>query len=172
LKTQQGYILLTVLIFMQICSLASLASLLHTANVFKLNNHIWQSYILQYRAHSILQKLEKEIELKPNCRIPITSSFTLTKQSLEWWKTHACVDHIQGLLYYYVIEALDIDECGLINSMNTVRVAAYYRITLFTLSDKLRYLLQSTVALPLKPVQACQKKWHHVESGRQMWREI
>lgn len=162
-----GYILLTVLVFLQICSMASLAGLLHTAKVLRQNNHLWQNQLLSLQAHTILQHLENQIESKLHCMINTTPAVKLANHTVEWWKANACSDEAAEFHYYYVIETLGVDPCAIIDS----RIAAYYRITLFILSDKLRYLLQSTIALPAKAIHSCEKNSHHVAQGRQMWRE-
>jgi hypothetical protein len=154
---------------MQIFSLMSLYSITTATAIMRSNNHLWQGMQFRLKSARILQRLEKNI-LSNTCSIPITAATEIARKDMAWWQLNACRDNVNGIQYYYVMESFGVDPCAVVGNS----VATYYRITLYALPElkRSRYLLQSTVALPVAQTSACQQKNHAVTPGRQGWREI
>ncbi len=79
--------------------------------------------------------------------------------------------------YYFRIEQLGNDECGLIkkDQYNHMVTSDYYRITLWVVLNQARdkrLILQSTLAKAGSDPLSCRSKIHIVASGRQMLREL
>jgi hypothetical protein len=165
-----GFILMTMLIFLQIFSLISLYGLTRAHVAMKKNNYFWKMSLQKLKAKMMLKQLEKrDLSL---CMIPTTSVTTLTQKSRKWWERNACSEAGNGIYYYYAVESLAIDACGI---MEKAQIAHYYRITLFVLFDKLglfKYFIQSTIARPENKITDCHDQPHFIQNGRQMWREI
>jgi hypothetical protein len=168
----QGFVLFTVLIFLQIFSLISLYHLTTLSVMMKTNYHLQQGGNLRYRSQKILNKIEAALkENLPGCSIPVTPAHLLADKPLSWWQLNACAAKEGNIHAYFVIETLGNDACAKIQDS----IARYYRITLFAVFDDLhgaKYRLQTTMTLPTLPATACQHKSHAVKSGRQSLREI
>lgn len=166
-KNSRGFILLTVLIFLQILSLSSLYSLMHITSVTKKNTQQWQSQNTQWRAYQIIKKLEMRVAASSQISIiPVMAAVDISHQSLSWWELNTCSDNLGEIRYYYAVELLGSDMCGRINNQFA---ATYMRITLNIPNQS---LLQSTIAVSGAETPACQGKPHLVYLGRQMVRVL
>lgn len=178
MKRLSGFVLITVLIFIQILSLTSLYGFMLAKANMRSNDHLWQGYQYRLQGHKFLQQREAKIgQERVRCAINIVPAPILAQQSIEWWQLNTCSANVAGISYYYAVEFLGDDPCGVIgtNDNKQLLIASYYRISLYLVPDKLKgakYLLQSTVALPVLQTIICQNKLHAVKSGRQMWREL
>lgn len=169
-----GYVLLIVLIFLQLITLLGLFGLETCAIELKMNGQIYERLQLSQLAKQALSLLEDTVEYS-SCIIPQTD--WIDRRSGEWWLQYACSDNLSGFRYYYVIEKLGNDPCGLIGNVNNQSVSAnYYRTTLRALpTDKKApaLMLQSVVAKPNDDVHnICLYATHHVKEGRQTLREL
>jgi hypothetical protein len=164
LNPARGFIFVTVLIILQMLSLNSLYVLMHAATIMKKNTHRWQSQQTEWFAYKLMNQLEANIEASSQvCDIPVMSAVDFSSQALSWWEANTCSDNRNEIRYYYAVEPLGEDACGVINH----HVASYKRITL---NIPNQYLLQSTVAVPVISTAACQDHPHIVRAGRQMIR--
>ncbi len=177
MHTQRGYIFFIVIVFLQIFSLVSLYSLEEIRNNIKSSAHYWQGYQYRLLVKNELQQLEMRIIQSASCVISHVSAIDLKKRSLTWWQANTCHDIVNGIRYYYAVEALDEDECAIAETSGNQSslIAQYFRISLLALPHKLKgagYLLQSTVVKPVVSAKVCSGQTHHVTAGRQMWREL
>jgi len=174
----RGFVLLTVLVFLQIFSLISLYSLTTVSAMMKSNDHLWQSDHTRLKSHAILQRLESTLTRDISaCSIPLTPATVLAKKSLVWWQLHACHGKVNHIEYYYTIESLGNDPCAIIEMRdgNPSMMATYYRMTLYALPYPLKsahFVLQTTVALSTAHMATCEQKVHLIKQGRQGFREI
>jgi len=177
-NASSGFVLITVLVFIQIFSIISLYSLIYAFDSLKRNNHQWTGDINRLTSHMLLQQLETRIATDQTaCVIAVTPAPQLAQKPISWWQQHACSDNVRGIRYYYAIEFLGDDPCGVIkeNAINQSLIAKFYRITLYLLPDKLKgakYIIQSSIVLPGVQTSVCEGKLHTIYPGRQMWREI
>jgi len=177
MKKSAGFVLMTVLIFMQLFSLISLYSVTTASVIMKSNDHLWQGMKLRQNSQAILQRLSSHVMANNNiCFIPLTPASDLAKKTLTWWQLMGCRDNVNGIRYYYVMESLGEDPCAIMqnNSINQPVIAHYYRITLCIIpeSKPYCYLLQGTTALPRAATLTCQQKSHTVTKGLQSRREL
>ncbi len=121
----------------------------------------------------VLRQIESDPELDQLlCRIPITSVRDMASYSTRWWQTYGCRKTEKNRLYYYAVEYMGNDDCGV---MSDVDAASYYRITLVTiddLTDEAGWMIQSSIVLPHKRMYPCAGYAHHVAAGQQMLRQI
>lgn len=177
-KLSNGFVLVTVLVFLQVFSLMSLYSLMYASATMKGNDHLWYGYIYRVKSNKILHRLESSAMTDMQaCIIPVTPATVLALNPTAWWQLNTCSDNVDGIRYYYAVESLGGDPCGIMGKSNNNQLltAEYYRITLCALPDKLKgakFLLQSIIALPAVNAARCQRNLHLVKPGRQFWREI
>lgn len=174
-KKPHGFVLITVLLFIQAFSLLSTINLstisLHEKlNYFGLKNITFKRYCQKTLAY-----LESQIAEKPDaCSISLTPATQLGKNPLSWWQTNTCHANVDGVNIYYVVEALLDNTCATVeNSINNQAVTfQYYRLTLRALPKWKhgRYVLQSTIALPT--TRTCKPSGRVIKIGQQSWREI
>lgn len=169
-KSQTGFIIFYVLLFLQICSLLNLQMLSTSTQQLKMAHTHWQAHQTFQEAKFILSQLS--VTTTP-CQIQRTHAFLLQTARPQWWHQYACQYHYQQTTYYYVIEHLGPNPCASVQ--NTLLVADYYRITLYWRPDKMpqaRFLLQSTVVEPTSPKQTCNQTVHTLTAGQQTLRII
>jgi len=173
-----GYVLISVLVFIQVFSIISMFALVYVFDSIKRNNHQWIGYVYRLKGHEILRQLETKIESdQAICLLPTIPAPLLAHKPISWWKLHTCSDNVSQIRYYYAIEFLGNDPCGEMgkNVMNQPLMARFYRITLYLPPDTLqgaKYIIQSSVALPAVQTSVCKGKLHTINPGRQAWREI
>lgn len=174
----RGFILLAVLVFLHIFSLIGLLSFINVSTEIKSNVHQEQKNELMRMAKQILNSLEKQVAAGVvTCVIPLMAAAEMSKKPFSWWQFNTCHGNLLKIRYYYGIELLGNDACGLIsqNHDNQNLIANFYRISLLVLPEKTnntKIRLQSTMATSLKSRFPCQGNRHRVVLGRQMWREI
>ena len=173
-KSSQGWIFLIVLFFLHLFSFMSLYSLTILSLTFKMNHHIWQQQMELMDANHILSHLESRLLVEDaHCVLPFIPSREVQKKSISWWKQSTCHDNLGGSEYFYFIEHVGNDACGLIEKLNgnQVMAADYYRITLALFRFK-KILLQSTFAKSQRVEFSGHDEVHKIIVGRQMWREL
>ncbi len=169
---QKGFVLFMVIFFMQILMLLSWYSIESTMLLKKFSQHIFSHDQLYYQAEGILSDIEHSILFElPSCMIPFTESGQLTEKPLSFWQSPVtCSGSLQSTKYYYVVEALTIDPCAIVE--NTKNSAAYFRITLFLLgANNAKIFLQSTIVRSGGYAQ-CKGPQHVVQLGRQSMRGL
>jgi hypothetical protein len=177
ITSTNGFVFFILLLFLQIFALISLYGWMVVNLNLKNNMHLWQREMFFHTSENILLRLKDNLPfLLSHCPITILSPHYLSLQPISWWQSHACSAKLNEISYYYVVEPLGKDPCGIINNdTNSVFIADYYRITLFALSDKTqiaKLILQSTFVKPEKSTLPCMDKLHFVTKGLQMCREI
>lgn len=172
----QAFILPIVLFFMQLFALLGLYGLQAARIGFIANRDAWQYKQYKNTALAALSAVESKLMTdKITCQIPVTAPVILSKKSLEWWESTSCSGNLAGNQYHYLLEFLGKDACAVIAPSNTESIAEYYRITLLLLPEKrinMKVILQSTVAIAVSKMPACQERTHFVKVGRQMWRQL
>lgn len=174
----QGYVLLFVLVFLQLFSCLGLYELMSAASLLKENDH-WRAHeFMLYHAKLSLRQIEHDIlDGYSTCTIASIPAADMARQSINWWKGHACVREADEMVLYYVVEKLGDDECAIIENKtnNQTIIASYYRITLLAAYFAFGYakvILQSTLAIPAVDHLSCAGNLHTVVVGRQMMREL
>lgn len=173
-----GFVLLIVLIFLQIFSLMGVAAFLNAKMGFKIAREFEQKNTFFSSSKYILRLLAAKMTVdKIHCLIEIIPATEMATKPPFWWKQFSCGGQLSEIHYYYVVESLGQDPCAIIeNSANNQKlIADYYRITLLSLSNKMksvRILLQSTIAKASPSSLSCTNNLHRVTIGQQMWREI
>jgi len=174
----QGFIFNTVLVFLSLFSLTSLYTFMHISESMKRHERFWVNYHYRIRANQILKKIEQEqLQGRERCIIPNFHVTELSAQSLSWWELNTCSANVNEFRYYYAVELLGEDVCGIIKkNVHQLFTAKYERVTLYAIPDKVanaKYMIQSTVAIPNHKIDSpCNNAYHPVYEGRQSWREI
>jgi hypothetical protein len=178
LNKDRGYMLLTVIIFLQILACLGVYGLLSVSTSLRSSEHRMMRETNFLAAKQALREVERAVMVEGvTCLIPVTLSSDLANKPLDWWQQKACYMYQPNYSYYYVIEWLQDDECGLIGKYNEnhILTAKYYRITLFTVFADMKaakLILQSTLAKASINPLSCFNKTHLVISGMQMMREL
>lgn len=198
LTTQDGFLLLSILILILILSLFGLYALVSAGLSIKMQTDAWEENNLRSTANAILNSIEKKIDVENvNCFIHTGNPNFFTTRPLTWWETYSCTGIFKHIHYFYVIEDLGIDACAktFTPRPGTVKQGhdqeqvhqppqdfeniQYYRITLLSLiPNRSNIILESTIAKIKK--RAClenkiicnDQKYHVVALGKQMQREL
>ncbi|MEO8402079.1 MAG: hypothetical protein ABI597_09855 [Gammaproteobacteria bacterium] len=172
-NSHTGFILITVLIFLQVLSLLGWYAVENVLLEIKTSrNFIKQSRLLNH-AELFLEQIEQEVLVQlPSCQISPMNPEATMNQTITWWQSVSCAGNFQRFQYYYIVESLGADPCAYLAHNRSS--ADYYRITLFFTSESIqsKVFLQSTIVLPIQLSQQCNEKRHEVQLGRQSWREI
>ena len=166
------------LVFLQIFSLMSLYGLMTAGSTIKRYRQRWQHEHQFLLTKQRLRHIEKYwVTTAPSCQIPVILATSIAKKPISWWQQYACSDKLNRLNYYFVVEVIDKEPCGVLEKklFNQIVTVEYRRITLLSLSNEtngIRILLQSTIATLMDSASPCQGKPHRVILGRQGWREI
>jgi hypothetical protein len=167
----KGYVLLTVLIFLQLFVLLGLYGLLSAKLSLRTTRDIYQQSATRLEMQQLLNEVELNLLAYP-CKSRAISLFTLKQANLNWWQEHGCSTQKNGQELYFYIEDMDVDACAIIKS-NQALTSQYYRITLAKFSGQQAIiLLQSTSIRPVSPTTICLLQPHFVSLGRQMLREL
>lgn len=175
---QQGFILLPVLIFFQLCAIVSLHDLFTVFFWRKSNLIIWEKHQYEGRIKAILQTIETKLMFTqlPPCLIDPKEGVDSLGKSLSWWEAFSCSGNFGQIRYYYVVEFLDADACGVVNGTpNQNLTAFYYRITLYAIPPVpkgAKRFLESIIVKGEKNLATCSGKLHRVQAGRQMYRYL
>jgi hypothetical protein len=176
---QNGFVLLTVLVLLQIFSLMGLYGLTQASLALQRENVRWQREEYARLSGQILGRIETgHVIDSGSCRILVTPVSKLAEKPESWWEINTCSDNFSGIRYYYAIESMGSDSCGIVGleAGKHLLIAHYYRISLLIIPHDKKaeaaLLLQSAVIRPGKPVDSCDHSPHIVYTGRQMRREI
>jgi len=162
----KGFVLLTVLLFMQILALLALHVLEQALLANKMSQAHYQHYLLFSEAEAVLKIAEAHA---PACEIAITNSQQLIKFPLVFWRSLSCSGIFSNFQYYYVTESLGEDPCADLSYQNMT--ANYFRVTLLAiLNNNAKILLQSVIVKPTIVTKICHGNHHLVIAGRQTWR--
>lgn len=173
-----GFVLLIVLVFLQLFSLLGLYGLTTASITTRTNRHLWQRDRDLLVSKKLLHDIENQLSADSlTCVIQRLSRSVLARKPISWWQQNACSGNLIEMRYYYVMETLGNDPCGVLgkDDNNQAVIPKYYRITLYVLPDKMRrakLILQSTMAKQSEERSICSGTPHQVELGRQMWRPI
>lgn len=178
IKSNHGFVLFAVLIFLQIFSLLSVYAIKSLVIDNRQQMDQLQHLRLLAQGELVLRHLETQVEKDVDqCQGDSASDTALMRYPETWWREHACQGQGAGIRYYYRVERLEADACAYLKiSDNSQSLAVqYYRITLLmVLSQRkpARLYLQSTVAVQGDMSGVCEQQRHAVNPGRQMWREF
>ncbi len=160
------------LVLLQIISMTWLLAMLEVTLSLKQVTNFWFSREAVQAADVLLQAVEAKSILKlPVCMVNTMPVAAISAKPDSWWRENACMSTSDYAEYYYVIEALGVDACAVLNGST----AEYYRMTLLSIPKGLKgikILLQSTLAKPAPETVICNDNPHYVKLGRQMVREI
>lgn len=172
MRVQQGYILIVVLLFMQLCTLLGLYALEASWIENKLAQLVWKKQKFQDNIEEILRKSEEKlVDQLPDCLIAQISTDELMKQPITWWQKQSCTGNFQSIQYYYVVEPLGEDPCAHIKRKRAAH-ADYYRLTLLGTTSASRAVIQSTFIRAVTTSDHCENVTHMVDMGRQSWSNI
>jgi len=165
MKNQRGFVLLTVLLFIQIYALIGMSALLAVLLEQKLIADQKSRRLLLNEAELRLSRLAASIaSLSEFCRITPQPESRFRSRPLSWWAASSCTESAAGYRSYYVVENLASDPC-----------AQFYRLTLLLThapeADQ-KVLLQATIALPAPESEHCDAQPHSVNWGPQSWHEL
>lgn len=144
----------------------------------------YQSYsqaLLQRSAYfetkQALNEVQKNLLVaSKTCLIRRQSVKTLANLPDTFWNKCLCQGDKKLIHYSYVVEMLEIDDCGIIKSQGEeLQKAKYYRITIVSLIKGMKgvsIMLQRTVALKAGPSVFCKNNLHYLREGAQMQRQI
>lgn len=175
---RNGFVLMSVLIFMLIFSLLSVYGLTSIQISQKSNQHAWDKHVGLAVAESKLNDLERSIlESKADCLRSVIPASVLLKKSNQWWQENACNSSSFQYSYFYFMEYLGQDSCVMIQSIDDGQqiAASFYRISLLTIKNTAhpaRILLQSTIAKQENSKTLCQEKIRLIPAGVQAHREL
>jgi hypothetical protein len=169
MKQQRGFVLMTVLLFIQIGALWGISA--------------WEQILLEQKLqadqkarHALLEEAEKRLyrlqgailDLKQVCLIPAQPGAELGLRSLAWWKSQGCAESNHSWQSYAVVEKLDEDPCAL-------PASTYYRLTLLLMTaedEGQKVLLQITLPLVDANLEHCDDRRHSVDLGPQAWHAL
>jgi len=170
-----GFVLFTTLIFLQIFSMLSLYGMTTSRLLLKAETQRWEKIKTVNMTKILLRQIEDSLLIElPACLVSPTTSQALIKQPIAWWQQVACSGILARNQYYYVVEFLGKDACGMMNAVTRIS-AQYYRITLYFQPHHAwgaNILLQSTLAKESDEFSSCTQQLHKVSPGEQMWREL
>lgn len=171
-KSQVGFILPLTLLLMQAMIIYSLSALMinqvlikekRDAIIARDNRQKVKKALMQIASGGGFDELP--------CLSPVVSVLTLKKYSLQWWESYGCHMMMDNHSYYFMIESMGLDECGLMSevSQQYADIANYFRISMINID---RNIMQMTVALPKHQLLQCTDKMHYVIHGQQMVRQL
>lgn len=184
--SSKGLVLLTALVFLQILSLLGLSMLDSAKIALKIVRTTWQKDEQRSLALDMLGRIEHRLEQSRKlCLVPASSAAKLAQRPLSWWQGVSCRDKVGETEYYYVVEPLGSDACGVVGNAADGQpniMLDYYRFTLLAVHSDLKTMVQSTIAsrrngpptvqFQQGDGQGCLGRRHDVILGRQMWREL
>jgi hypothetical protein len=174
---QTGYVLLLTLVFMQLFACLGLYSLLSMAVELKTSRHRILRELVGAKARDMVRAIEADVMRGGmDCVFPLEPSSFIKMKPTEWWQQHACLSDVGKYKFYYRVEALGVDPCGLIYAdSNKIVASEYYRVTVNFLpteeGEKIKLFLQTVLAKPASQPLSCVDQQHSVTPGRQMIRE-
>ncbi|CAN5436260.1 N/A [soil metagenome] len=176
LARTQGFILISIMIYLVILSLLALGALEASALQTRMSNNIKDSDKLFICAEAALQKSKNILasNIPKKCLIEESTNNYYRDKNATWWQTYACnVKVCNSYKTFYLIENLAEQSCCKISNH---RVGCrYYRITARTGNndDSYQTILQSTILLPFTTREVCPvDKIKLQRGGQQSWRQI
>src|SRR5689334_15861357 len=116
---EKGFVLFTLLLFLQLFSSVGLFALLNISMIMKINQHGWDRKINQMKTDYILSLIETNFSTQTvSCLIPVMPVQQLAKEPLSWWQQYSCSGNLDGIRYYYAVEALGKDECAMVRKID------------------------------------------------------
>lgn len=176
-SNNQGFVLFSMLLFLQIFSMLELHSYTALVLMQKLNEKGVQYTQMYSYANYLLPSLQSQILSSDHlCLVPPMTVKELMRKRLLWWQQFGCDGNFDNFKYYYVIEALGVDSCALISNADGLDlVADYYRLSLLLVSqvnNQAKILFQTTFVKKCGRTEQCADISHRVLEGQQMWREL
>ena len=177
-KQTGGFILPIVLVIVESLMLYGLSAALLNKQLIKEKSDAMIAMERANKANKLLLNIESSVRFDElSCYLPTMIGVNIRLLPDNWWQQHGCQVSEGNQLYYYVIESLGADVCGLMSEISGKRVdmANYYRITLTDVgnsSSQSGMMWQMTVAEPQSGLYQCKEQAHIVKAGRQMWRQI
>ena len=170
-KSKHGFVLFSVLIMMQMMIILFSMMVLSNGGLLKQTAQYYRMEWIFFAARKWMLSLATDLPSQyDQCLIRLPVNQRLQNQSRQWWQEHACHHREPGQNYYYVIESLGQDVCGLVSVDDNTRVADYYRLTvnLFDWSgEQSLMLLQHVYAVAAHRMKDCESQAHSVKSGLQ-----
>jgi Tfp pilus assembly protein PilX len=172
--SQKGFILITVLLFLQIFILLGLYALLTSIVAKKISTSHWQQQVTTTVAESILHDIELKLSTDNMlCLIPVTSRDVMLSLPPV---SATCSGNIKQFKYSYIVELLGQDPCAETADANPQPIIVdYFRISLLVIMQDghSKIALQSVITKLNHYQQSyCPSGHHRIDLGRQMWREI
>ncbi len=170
-NSQQGMVLIIVLIFLEIFFILELYAVQSNTVEMKLARNYWEKHIISSAADAVLRRLEDGlVESEGQCEIPLVSVAFLIHQPLSWWQRVSCSGEFEQYHYYSVVERLGVDACAVIRNVDAK--AEYFRLSVLLVTEDggvARVIMQSVVARAGHSQESCQEQGHVVQLGRQSW---
>lgn len=171
----KGFILILTLFFLIVFSLTTIAELTFIRLNLKTARHRWERNRHLLSSYTMLRTIENQFLLQPyHCIISAIPTHVLIKRHLSWWKENACFGTTSSISYFFILEKLERNPCGIIEKIdeNHFIIADYYRITLLSMISSIdKIFLQSTVVASHLTTQRCTETPYQAKIGRQNWRE-
>jgi Tfp pilus assembly protein PilX len=174
-RSQQGMVLVIVLIFFQIITILGLYLAQTSLLSQKMNLTYWRHYLLFLAADKHLRLIEaSDLFERQSCRIEIITRHELLSKSDNWWQFHSCTEKKDNVTYYYVIESFNSKFCARVSDNKQSRPIRYFRVTLVAHSKNkvLREILQSVVIKLDNAKPDCTDDHDEVMLGRQSWQRL
>lgn len=174
LSSQQGFVLLVVLMLLQVITLLGLYGLAACRIENKVNHDVWTRMQLLNEIEKIHSELEGlSVEQIQPCLIPLSIDQDWSNHDISWWQSQSCAGNFQSMQYYYVIELLGNDACAHPKEVKG-SIAVYYRLTLMGRKENqdTQAIVQSTFIKPESISSQCEGSPHLVSTGRQTWRVL
>jgi hypothetical protein len=163
----QGFVLLIMLVYMQVITLAAAHGIMSVIADKQYNHHTLRVREQRNEMLMILNQIDHQTSVV--CLTKARSLRWLKRRELSWWKYHGCQINGKHSVYYYVREDIDTDACALLNGNDgRAYASAYYRNTV--LEPVTRMMLQDTIILPAQSSETCNNQTRTIASGRQMLR--
>jgi len=147
----KGFILLVTLIFIQVLTLLSLATIQLVLKNFKLLEDNYQFSRHFYLAENSFKKIYFELnQQKLTCVIDET--ICPWKMPLKWWQEKGC---LLNETTYFVIQKLNTHLCMKINSNNQIALVDYWQVTILSLFKNHTFFGVGEIAALTHPMQNC-----------------
>jgi hypothetical protein len=104
------------------------------------------------------------------CLVRLQVNQRLQGQSMQWWQAYACQYRGANQIYYYVIESLGRDDCGVVSERDKDFVIHDYQVTVNLIDrsgQQSLMLLQHVYAVTAPRTMDCQSSYHLVKPGLQ-----
>jgi hypothetical protein len=179
MKMHQGHVLIIVLVFLMIFSFMGLHSLIYTAEMIKTTHDKITKDNNLLSANQLLKQIENHLVSSTSpCMVPLMPAFMFAKKPLFWWQHYGCHGRFRDAEYYYVIEFLEKDSCGIIKEKQyNDNLAFFQRVTLcFSPRQSIveKIILQSTIVKPIERENTitCPNRTRVLRVGRQTLRRL